>query len=93
MNVKKIFLIILTLSLGFTIASCGGGTNTCKGCVDDDDDGICDVCEKEMPDTEIVDVPLFEEGEPTFHIVLARGISNDIRSAVNSTLKSEIKEK
>ena len=41
-KVKKLLLILLTLSLVFAIAACGGKNTPCDTCVDADDDGKCD---------------------------------------------------
>ena len=90
-KVKKILLILLTLSLVFAIASCGGGSKGCDTCVDDDGDGICDVCKKEMPE-EVADVPLFEEGVPTFQIILAKNTALSVFQAVNNTMKADIQD-
>ena len=92
MKLKKILLMLLALSLIFAIASCGGGAKGCDSCVDDDGDGICDVCKKKIPEDEIADVPLFEDGEPTFQVVLAKNLDNAVRKAVNSTLKVKVKD-
>ena len=88
---KKIFLVLLALSLVFAIASCGG-TKGCDTCVDGDGDGICDVCKKAMPEEEVADVPLVEDGYPTFQVVLAKNTSSTVRQAINTTLKAKIKE-
>ena len=93
LKAKKLLLILfLTLSLVLAIASCGGGGNACKECVDVDGDGICDACKTKIPDAEIADVPLLEDGVPTFNIILAKGTSSTVRQTVNSTLKAEIKD-
>ena len=78
---------MLALSLVFVIASCGGGAKPCATCVDSDGDGICDVCKNEMPEEEILDVPLFEDGEPGFRVILGKTIASSVKQAVNSTLK------
>ena len=39
---KRILLLLLTLTLAFSIASCGGDTKPCESCVDGDGDGLCD---------------------------------------------------
>ena len=85
-NIKKILLVILAFILVFAIASCGGEDNTdgaCTSCVDKDGNGLCDVCEKEIPEEDIAVVPLFENGLPTFHIVLAKSSSEAVTEAVN----------
>jgi len=91
MKMKKFLLVLLAFSLAFSIASCGGAKR-CDSCVDDDGDGVCDVCKKAMPEDEIADVPLFEDGEPTFHIVLEQGAAGEVRQAVNNTLKADVKD-
>ena len=44
---KRILFIILSVSLVFAIASCGGSKG-CNTCTDENGDGICDVCEREV---------------------------------------------
>ena len=44
-NIKRILLMLLALTLLFTLIACnGGGDDTCKH-EDEDEDGICDLCE------------------------------------------------
>ena len=90
LKAKKILFLILTLSLMLVIASCGG-TKPCKECVDDNSDGICDVCKKEMPEEEVADVPLFEDGEPTFQVVISEDASTVIRQKAVNSIKSMLR--
>ena len=48
---KKILVMLLALTIVFALASCGG-KDPCESCVDEDKNGVCDVCgEKvETPD-------------------------------------------
>ena len=87
MKAKKILFVLLALALVFAIASCGG-SKPCETCVDENSDGICDVCEKEIPVEEVADVPLFENRSPTFQVVLAENLSADIRQAAVNSIKS-----
>ena len=93
LKLKKILFMLLALSLVLVVASCGGAENgDCKACVDGDGDGICDVCKKEIPEEEVADVPLFEDGKPTFQIVLTKDASDDVKSAVESTLTAKLND-
>ena len=92
MKAKKILFVLLALALVFAIASCGGGgSKPCETCVDENSDGICDVCEKEIPVEEVADVPLFVNGSPTFQVVLAENLSSDIKQAAVNSIKSMLK--
>ena len=52
---KKLLLILLSLSLTFTMFACGGGGNEpCDECVDEDGDGFCDVCDEVVESDEHV---------------------------------------
>ena len=92
MKTKKFLLVLLTLSLVFAIASCGGGSTTHTECIDEDGDGLCDVCDKEMPAEEAAEVPLFEDGEPTFHIVIGKNEPNTIKHAIRSSIQDALND-
>ena len=92
MKAKKILLLLLAVIFVFAAASCGGGTKSCNLCVDEDGDGTCDVCNKEMPKEEIKDIPLVEDGEPTFQVILGKDTSTAVRQAVTSDMKSEVRQ-
>lgn len=89
-KIKNVVLLIIALALVLAIASCGA-PEKCNPCVDSDGDGFCDVCKKEIPE-EVADVPLFEDGEPTFQIVLAKNAGSPVRQAINSKLKAPVKD-
>ncbi len=43
-NLRKIVLLLLSLTLIFGLFACGGGSDPCTECTDSDGDGKCDVC-------------------------------------------------
>ena len=43
---RKILLILLAISLAFSMFACGGGSDPCDECVDKDGDGFCDKCDE-----------------------------------------------
>ena len=45
-----------------------------------------------MPEEEVADVPLFEEGVPTFQIILAKNTVVSVLQAVNNTMKADIQD-
>ena len=75
------------------IVSCGGNSNKHDVCVDGDGDGICDVCDKTMPEEEVADLPLFEDGEPTFQIVIGKSEPNTVKHAAKSSIQETLKDK
>ena len=75
------------------IVSCGGNSNKHDVCVDGDSDGICDVCDKTMPEEEVADLPLFEDGEPTFQIVIGKSEPNTVKHAAKSSIQETLKDK
>jgi len=88
-SAKKFLLILLSLSLVLLIASCGG-SGKCDVCVDEDSDGVCDVCETKIEGEEVKDVVLIEDGETTFQIILPKNASVAVKQAVNTSIKSEL---
>ena len=88
-KVKKLLVVLFTLSFILALVSCGA--TVCTECVDGDGNGLCDNCDKEMPKTETNDIVLFEDEEPTFQIILAKGISNEVKQAVNTGIKAVLR--
>ena len=88
-SAKRILLFLLSLSLVLMFASCLGGTK-CDSCVDEDNDGICDVCKNKIENTAgtVNDVVLIEDGEAVFQIVLPKNASNAVKQTVNTSIKA-----
>lgn len=82
---KFLLFLLLTVSISLSLFACGGGggDEPCVECVDENLDGKCDECggEVELPQA---DLPLFVEGEPTFKIVMADDVANDVKEAVRA---------
>ena len=89
---KKLLLLMLTLSLAFCLFSCGGGTCTHA---DGNGDGICDKCEKTMgtpPPEEYEDLVLIENGKANFQFVITGdSVSADVIKSVTSMI-SELRK-
>ena len=86
-NLKKIFLIILALALSLSLCAC----SVCNEHTDADGDYVCDECGKELEKPEIKDIPLIEDGEANFQIVLGEGAGSDLRRIANQ-LKATLKK-
>jgi len=84
-KLKHFTLFFLVSLLIFALAACG----TCN-CVDSDGNGICDNCKKEVSDGE-VELVLIEDGEALFQVVIAEGASSDVVRAVNTSIKSMLR--
>ena len=89
-RVKQFWFIILALSLTLIIASCGGSSG-CDECIDDNGDGICDACNKEMPTEEAHDIPLFRDKTPNFHVVISKTASDEIKQAAIDSIQTMLK--
>ena len=87
MKNKKLLTIILAFLLIFATVSCGGSAKPCEECIDNGGDGICDSCGKEIPKPPVSSVSLFEDGEPTFKVVLAKDASSKLRVTANNSIK------
>ena len=100
---KRIFSISLFLVLALSLFACGGGGGACAECIDSDNDGICDVCEHEIDDSNgdeenggeepVADIALIEDGVPNFRIVLGSGISTDVRKYVDQNIVGKLKSR
>jgi hypothetical protein len=88
-NAKKILILLLTLTLAFGLFACGGdgGKDPCTACVDENGDGKCDVCEKDMPKEPTQSLLLIEEGYPNFQFVVP---SSDFALSVRDALRNQI---
>ena len=88
-----IFVFLLTIFAILIFTSCGSSENKpCTECSDENGDYICDVCGKEIPkEEEKKSILLFEDGDPTFHIVLAKGTSDEVRQAVADSISAVLK--
>ncbi|MBO7304998.1 MAG: hypothetical protein J6V09_07240 [Clostridia bacterium] len=86
---KKIFMLLLALSLTLCLFACGGSTPCTHA--DGDGDGVCDKCDEpfgEKPPLD--DLLLVEDGEGTFNIVLTSGtVPSKVYDALNK-LKNEL---
>ena len=83
---KKLLLLLLTLSLVFALFSCGG----CKH-ADTDGDGICDECEEKL-EIKVKNIPLIDKaGLPTFKFVLASGIDTKAKATIQAAV-SDLKD-
>ncbi len=88
---KKILVLLLMLSISFTLFACEKPDNTCKNHIDEDGNGICDNegCDAPVEPAPQGDIALIENGEAKFQFVLA-GDSPDgeIISAVEDLVKA-----
>ena len=78
----RIFFLLLSLILVFALSACGdnGDETACIECVDEDRNGKCDTCGKDVEvEEEIKDILLFENNEPTFQIILADGVAAEAK--------------
>ncbi|MBE6644879.1 MAG: hypothetical protein E7612_05810, partial [Ruminococcaceae bacterium] len=66
---RRFLFVFLFISVVLFTFSCGAN-NTCDACVDNNSDGVCDVCKTKIEGEEVKDVVLIEDGETTFQIVL-----------------------
>jgi hypothetical protein len=46
-----------------------------------------------MPEEEVADLPLFEDGEPTFQIVIGKSEPNTVKHAAKSSIQETLKDK
>ena len=77
---KGLIILLLTLALTFTLFSCGKCTH-----VDEDKDGICDICDEEFESqTTKSEIKLIENGELTFQIVVENDASEAVITAIDS---------
>ena len=94
-NITKLFMLLLTLTLAFSLFACGGGGSDdgdkCDECVDANNDGKCDVCGEEIPEEPAADIALIEDGVPNFSIVLGSGISTDVRKYVDQNIVGKLR--
>ncbi len=83
-NAKKILILLLSLAMIFALFACG----KCKHS-DEDDDGICDLCEEEM-EVVVADVPLIEGAYANFQFVVSDDASTnaDVKKAVDTIVKT-----
>jgi len=80
---QKILLLMLALTLAFSLFACGGG-DVCTKHVDEDEDGICDVCESEIKGPQSKEsLTLVDNGEGKFAIVLGSDIPVSVRLAAD----------
>jgi len=89
---KNLLLVMLALALALSLFACGGGGDVCTEHVDEDDDGICDICKQKIEKTpELTELTLIEEGEALFQIVLGEDVPVDARLVANQ-VKSALKK-
>ena len=94
-NMKKLLVLFLVLTLGFALVACGGGDEPCTEHVDANADGKCDNCEAAVePDegngggtTPTGSVELIKNGSATFRVVTTR----DTADALGKTLTNFVK--
>jgi len=92
-NIKLFAITVITFILFAMLFSCGGNA-ACSECSDNDGNGICDVCNKEIKDGSEEDaeaVELIKNGETAFQIVLPKNASNAVRQAVNTGIKAVLR--
>ena len=76
---RRLILLILALSLVLCLVACGETAEVCKKHVDEDEDGICDKCEKEIEgeEGEVGEgIALIENEEVLFQIVLGSDVTS-----------------
>ncbi len=83
-----LFLIVLTLITAILITACGGDAKRCAACADADNNGVCDVCGNDVEAKEALSVPLFEDGVPTFNIILSEKLTDEAKAAVSKSIIS-----
>ena len=88
---KTLLLLLITISIIFSLLSCGGDTS-CTEHVDADTDGKCDSCgttvEPTGGDGDGGDgvIELIKDGDALFSVLVASGASNEIRDYANSLI-------
>ncbi len=92
-NLRKIVLLLLSLTLIFGLFACGGGSDPCTECTDSDGDGKCDECGEAVEPEPTADIPLIVDGEVKFQIVLGKNIDADVRKAVDKDIKGTLRNK
>ena len=95
-NVKKILILLLTLTLAFGLFACSGdgGKDPCTTCVDENGDGKCDVCKKDMPNDPPASLLLIEEGYPNFQFVIpSSGFASNVRDTLRNQIVRELNKK
>jgi len=95
-NLKKILILLLTLTLAFGLFACGddGGDKPCTTCVDENEDGKCDVCKKDMPKDPVTSLLLIDQGYPDFQFVIAAtGFPSSARDTLKNDVLKELNEK
>ena len=70
---KALILILLSLTIVFSLSACSDGDNTCTEHIDANEDGICDTegCGATVEPAPQEDIVLIENGVANFQIVLA----------------------
>ena len=93
-KLKKTLYVMLFFMLVVALVACGGNAK-CGTCVDEDGDGICDVCKTKIEDKteggKPDDVVLIEGGEAIFQIVLPSDAPAAVRQAVNTGIKAVLR--
>jgi hypothetical protein len=86
---KKLWILLLTLSLIFCFASCGGASDCDGAHKDSDGDGLCDVCGEDVGSSPapLDGLKLIEDGFCNFHFVVASGLGSDIHIQLDSIVK------
>ena len=93
---KKIFLLILTLTLCLALFACGGGGDTCTEHVDADANGKCDNCDAAVePEgnggdqgTAGKDLVLVTGSTTGFAVVAADALTDRAEGYVNDFIKN-----
>ncbi len=92
---RTLLLLLLSLSIIFSLLSCGGDEVTCTEHVDSDANGKCDVCDATVePNTgnegggnESADIVLVKDGDALFSVLVASNASNTIRDYANELIQ------
>ena len=81
-NAKKALLLLLALTLVFTLIACG----KCKH-ADADSDGICDECGERL-ESGAKSVSLIKDGVANFQFVVEDGMAGDVSKILEETVKT-----
>ena len=96
---KKLLVLLLALSLSFSLFACGGGGDddddddeVCVEHIDDNEDGKCDECNADMPTSSIQDLILIDNGEAKFQFVLEAGLPIEVSKLIEDSIISVLED-